>query len=112
MLDSRNWSVFGQAEFDLSEQLTLIAGARWSQDDKDIDWILQFTDNFNPVPLTIETDDAFAATSPGANEVDYGDWAGRLALNYAMSDSTILFGSINRGRGSRCISLSHKLRIL
>ena len=97
VLDSRNWSVFGQAEFDLSDRLTLIAGARWSQDDKDIDWILQFTDNFNPVPLTIETDDAFAAISPGVNEVDYGDWAGRLALNYAMSDSTILFGSVNRG---------------
>jgi iron complex outermembrane receptor protein len=95
--DSRNWSVFGQAEFDLSDQLTLIAGARWSQDDKDIDWILQFTDVYNPIPLTIHTEDDFAAANPGADKVDYGDWAGRLALNYELSDSTILFGSINRG---------------
>jgi len=97
VLDSRNWSVFGQAEFDLSDRATLIVGARWSQDDKDIDWLLQFTDNFNLMPLTIETDEGFAAASPGANEIDYGDWAGRLALNYSLSDSTILFGSINRG---------------
>jgi iron complex outermembrane receptor protein len=97
VLDSSNWSMFGQAEFDLSDRLTFIAGARWSQDDKDIDWALQFTDNFNPVPLTIQTDDAFAATNPGANVVDYGDWAGRLALNYDLTDATMIFGSINRG---------------
>lgn len=97
LIDSRNWSVFGQAEFDLSDRLTLTAGARWSQDDKDIDWILQFTDNFNPVPLTIETEEGFAAVNPGVDDIDYGDWAGRLALNYHVSDSTIVFGSINRG---------------
>ncbi len=97
LIDSRNWSVFGQADFSLSDNLTLTAGARWSQDDKDIDWILRFTDNFNPMPLTIETEEGFAAVNPGVDEVDYGDWAGRLALNYAMSDSTIIFGSINRG---------------
>lgn len=97
LLDSRNWSVFGQADFDLSEQLTLTAGLRWSQDDKDVDQTIIFTDNFNPTPVVIDTDASRAALNPGVNEIDYGDWAGRLALNYAMSDETILFGSINRG---------------
>lgn len=97
VIDSRNWSVFGQADIDLSDDLTLTVGARWSQDDKDIDWILRFTDNFNPVPLTIETEEGFAAVNPGVDKVDYGDWAGRLALNYRVSDATIVFGSINRG---------------
>ena len=97
LLDSRNWSMFGQADFDLSGQLTLTAGLRWSQDDKDIDQTIIFTDNFNPTPVVIDTDASRAALNPGVNEIDYGDWAGRLALNYAMSDETILFGSINRG---------------
>ena len=33
-LDSENWSVFGQVEVDLSEQVTLIGGVRYSMDDK------------------------------------------------------------------------------
>jgi len=97
VLDSSNWSIFGQADFDLSDRLTLTAGFRWSQDNKDIDWQLQFLDNFNPVPVIITTDEDLAAVNPGVNSIDYGDWAGRLALNYNVSDSTIVFGSINRG---------------
>ena len=97
LLESRNWSIFGQADFDLSDKLTLTAGLRWSQDDKEMDWRLLFTDNFNTTPVVIQTDDALAALNPGVNEIDYGDWAGRLALNYRASDSTIVFGSINRG---------------
>ena len=41
---SENWSIFGQAEFDLTEQLTFIAGLRWSEDDKSIDYASTFTD--------------------------------------------------------------------
>ncbi|MGI9228610.1 MAG: TonB-dependent receptor [Gammaproteobacteria bacterium] len=38
-LESTNWSVFGQMEYDLTDQLTLIGGLRWSEDDKDLDVI-------------------------------------------------------------------------
>lgn len=96
-IDSSNWSIFGQADYDLSDKLTLTAGLRWSQDIKDIDWTLRFSDNFNPSPLLIESSDGFSAVNPSADEVDYGDWAGRLALNYALADDTIIFASINRG---------------
>lgn len=96
-LDSTNWSVFGQADYDLSDQLTLTIGARWSQDDKEINQEVYYTDNFNPNPLLVESSAMRAALAPGVNEIDYGDWAGRLALNYQMSDTTIIFGSVNRG---------------
>ena len=39
-LDSRNWSVFAQGEFDLTDTVTLIAGGRWSQDDKEFDFVI------------------------------------------------------------------------
>jgi len=97
LLQSRNWSIFGQADFDLSDDLTLTAGLRWSQDDKDIDLSIFYQDNFNPVPVLVDGSAARAALSPGVDTIDYGDWAGRLALNYQASDSTIIFGSINRG---------------
>ena len=96
-LDSRNWSIFGQADFDLSDDLTLTVGARWSQDDKDMDQSVFYFDNFNPSPLLVESSAMRAALNPGVDEIDYGDWAGRLAINYQMNESTIIFGSINRG---------------
>ncbi len=97
VLDSRNWSVFGQVDYSLTDQLTLTAGFRWSQDDKEIDQTVTFTDNFNPTPIVVDSSAAKALLNPGVDEIDYGDWAGRVALNYAASDSTIIFGSINRG---------------
>ena len=97
LLGSRNWSVFGQADFDLTDRLVLTVGLRWSQDDKDINQNIFYTDNFNPDPLLVESSAARAQLNPGVNEIDYGDWAGRLALNYRLSDSTIIFGSIDRG---------------
>jgi iron complex outermembrane receptor protein len=97
LLNSNNWSVFGQADFDLTDRLTLTTGLRWSQDDKDIDLSIFYLDNFNPAPLLVEGSAFHAAATPGVDEIDYGDWAGRVALNYQLSDSTIVFGSINRG---------------
>ena len=97
LLNSTNWSVFGQADFDLTDRLVLTVGARWSQDDKDINQEIYFEDNFNTTPLLVESSAARAALNPGVDEIDYGDWAGRIALNYSMSDSTILWGSIDRG---------------
>lgn len=41
--ESKNWSIFSQAEFDFTEQLTLTAGLRWSQNDKNIDYASTFT---------------------------------------------------------------------
>ena len=97
LLESRNWSVFGQADFDLTDRLTMTTGLRWSQDDKKINLGITYADNFNPVPILVDGSAARAALNPGVDEVDYGDWAGRVALNYQLSDSTIIFGSVNRG---------------
>ena len=83
LLDSRNWSVFGQADFDLSEQLTLTAGLRWSQDDKDVDQTIIFTDNFNPTPVVIDTDASRAALNPGVNEIDYTLWTSAISAQRA-----------------------------
>ena len=95
-LDSQNWSIFGQVEYDLSDQWTLIAGYRWSQDDKDIDF--QTTDDSrNPdgsddgTPPVLNPLDISAVDS-----IDYGDYAARLQLNYSTEDDLYFF-SINRG---------------
>ncbi|MCY4282171.1 MAG: TonB-dependent receptor [Gammaproteobacteria bacterium] len=108
--NSENWSIFGQGEYDLTEQLTFIVGLRWSEDDKDFDYTSTFTD----------VDDAgytaFAAAQQGAGNVylteevarggpfntaqstiAYNDWAARFQLDFRPNDDTLLFASVNRG---------------
>ncbi len=105
-LSSENWSVFGQFEFDLSETLTLIAGLRWSVDEKNIGFV-NTARNFSPgamIPdgaVLFDIDAAIAASINPAhsdvNEIDYDDWAGRLQLNWQLNDEVMLYGAVNRG---------------
>lgn len=113
-LDSTNWSVFGQVEYDLSEQLTLIGGYRWSQDDKEITF-QNVSDDLNPdgsddgVPGTlvyqIQDGVEFDARSgspvitarPGEDTIDYGDYAARVQLDYRPNQESLYFVAYNRG---------------
>ena len=36
--DTESWSVFGQFEFDVSEQLTVIGGLRYTEEEKEMDY--------------------------------------------------------------------------
>jgi len=89
--------VFGQTEFDLTDTLTLIAGARWTEDDKSYD--------FQQAWLGAEGLYVFfEGAGPGdvpyfdyQDSLDEGDWSGRIQLNYQPSDDLLWYGSINRG---------------
>ena len=98
-LDSRNWSVFGQGEWDISDNLTFIAGLRWSQDDKDLRFATTFqspSDGITGIDL-FDLNAAAAAANSDRDTVDYGDWAGRIQLDWRTSDDTLVFASFNRG---------------
>jgi len=94
-LHSKNWSVFGQAEFDLADSLTLIGGLRYSKDTKTVDYRSDVVEGSDSV--LIATDETFAAALPGANRISDGDVAARVTLNYEPADNTLLFASWNRG---------------
>ena len=103
-IDSENWSIFAQGEYDFTDQLTGIAGLRWSQDDKhlemrrvlqDIPEGLEPTEVFNVDDFACEPPPAECI--PGLDDIDYGDYAARLQLNYVPSDATLLYVSANRG---------------
>ena len=98
-LDSRNWSVFGQGEFDFNEDFTLIAGLRYSQDDKEFDFVTDFQSPGDGilVPGLVDIGAEAAATGSDQDEVDYGDFAARLQLDWRFSDSGLAYASFNRG---------------
>jgi iron complex outermembrane receptor protein len=91
VVDSKHWSLLGPMEYDLADDLTLITGLRWSQDDKDIDFVSSYSD--------VNTDFRVISTVRGLpqNTIDYGDYAARIQLDWRASDDTLLFASYNRG---------------
>lgn len=97
VLDSTNWSLFGQAEYDLAPRWTIIAGLRWSQDNKSIDMTRIYQDIPNGVPPTEVFNIATSTGIPGINKIDYGDVAARVQLNWKPDDDTLLYVSFNRG---------------
>lgn len=104
-MDSENWSVFGEVELDISENLTFIAGLRWSQDDKDINFIntarnfsvaADLPDGSVLFDLASEITNSTNPAHANVDKIDYGDWAGRLQVNYQVED-TLIYASLNRG---------------
>ncbi|MEE4161155.1 MAG: TonB-dependent receptor [Woeseiaceae bacterium] len=100
-MSSRNWSLFAQGEYDFGSAFTVIAGLRWSQDDKSAAFqTLSFNMEDQGIPsgtVLFDLADEAVGEFAGVPEIDYGDFAARLQLNYVASDNTLWFLSWNRG---------------
>ncbi|WP_048693959.1 TonB-dependent receptor [Catenovulum maritimum] len=94
-LESKNWSLFGQYEVQVKDNLTLIAGARWSHDDKSLEYTRGFKDDTAKIDYIEQTNinDAPAA----AADIDAGDYGLRLQLNWQYDENIMYFTSYNRG---------------
>lgn len=91
------WAVFGQLEKDITDSLTLTAGLRYTEDDKEIDAV--FSD------LTV----AFGLTSPtyfnkdlypSLAQKNFQNYSGRLQLDWRPNDEWLYYASYNRGHKS------------
>jgi iron complex outermembrane receptor protein len=99
-ISSKNWSLFAQGDLELTDQLSLTLGGRYSKDNKSIDYTNVLSDPTfaaQPDPKILFTDQDLAAVVPGVNREKYGDWAARVSLNYQVNPDTLLFASWNRG---------------
>ena len=98
VVDSRNWSLFGQVEYDFASAWTAVLGFRWSQDNKDLDLRRVFQDVPEGIPPTevfnVEVDNGGIAD---LDKIDYGDWAARAQVNWKPTDDALLYLSYNRG---------------
>jgi iron complex outermembrane receptor protein len=96
---TESFSVFGQAEYALTDKLTLIGGLRWIDETRDfrsqrqeIQWPDGARSGLNPDANVVEVVTAF---DPAPR--DFSLWAGRLQANYLATDSMLLYASFNRG---------------
>ncbi|MCK5424752.1 MAG: TonB-dependent receptor [Emcibacter sp.] len=104
-LKTNSYSAFGQIEYDVSDEVTLIAGLRVIREDKDYEFSqsLYFTQN----SFEIHQGDPFQIgplfDGPGGSPSSFvaasGDtlWAGNLQLDYRPDDDLLVFAAIKRG---------------
>jgi iron complex outermembrane receptor protein len=85
---NKTWAVFGQGTYELSDALTLTAGVRYTDDEKDFQ-VLQFPQLW--LDLGIPT---FIADPVNASD---GQASGEIALNWALSDDTSLYARYANG---------------
>ena len=103
-LKTKNYSLFGQYEWDFAENFTLITGLRLMREEKDYSMLQGLF--FNQSNYTANVGEPFfniTAVTPGIDAPYYTDdrgdnlWAGKLQLNYTPNDNLLTYISLNRG---------------
>jgi iron complex outermembrane receptor protein len=82
------WAIFGQGSYDVSDRLTLTAGVRYTDDEKDYNvvqfgqlWLDLGIPTFNGFPINVQDDEV--------------SW--EVSANFATTDSSSLYGRISSG---------------
>ena len=101
-LNYKAYSGFGQAEYDITDKLTAIVGARYTYDDQHFDWGFNCTQTLAGACSTI------FGTAPGtAGIFNYapvtnlsrtnGLWSGKAQLNYKLDPDVLLYAQLSKG---------------
>jgi len=115
--ETESYAVFGQVEFDLTDDLTFIAGMRWSREEKTTEYNSSIVSFVAPTDLSITDPDPLglggtyfsygkdgassggvaldAGSDPG--EIDKDLITAKLELDWHLNESTLLYASYNRG---------------
>ncbi len=84
-VDNETISLFGDAEFDVTQNTRLLVGLRYSRDDKNA-WI----------PLLLQPGDLPLIQNPRATET-FSDWLTRASITHDVNDNWIVYGSYADG---------------
>ncbi|NIB40544.1 TonB-dependent receptor [Pseudomaricurvus alkylphenolicus] len=116
-IETQSHAVFGQAEWDLNDHLRLTAGLRYTKDTADFEGCSTDTDGdgnimaawnlvFQPLlaePIepgecvTFKTDFSGPVDGPINNTLNENNLSGRLALDWQISENTMVYASFSRG---------------
>lgn len=95
--NTQSWSIFGQVERSLSDQLTGTLGARWIRDEKDHQYLVNVVDF---IPGTVQRNgnpNILAQLASYSGERKDDEFSVRAALNYQVHEDLLLYASWNRG---------------
>ncbi|MCG3171549.1 MAG: hypothetical protein CALGDGBN_03171 [Pseudomonadales bacterium] len=95
-METDSYSLFGQVEYDLSDQWTLIAGLRGMREDKDY----HMTNGFYLSTSSREIHQGGYLGGPIANYRDDSSdnlWTGKVQLDWKPTDDLLVYAGVNRG---------------
>jgi iron complex outermembrane receptor protein len=95
-LETNSYSFFGQLEYDLTDQVSLIAGLRAIQEDKDFTGEETFFASTDPLRLEYDTP-LFSPQPRRDHQQNKGLWSGKLQLDWHANDDLLLYAGVNRG---------------
>ena len=93
-------SLFGQVDFRLTDELTLITGLRWIEDERDFSYVINAVEFLDPEARGFNAPGNLANVVPLAPYVgdrSDTDWSSRLQLDWSVSDDLLVYGGWNRG---------------
>lgn len=103
-LQTESYSIFGQYEYDLSEQLTLIFGLRLMEEKKDVEVNIGILPSYAIDKVNIVDPTAFGTVNGWyVGPITFEDsdsknlWAGKIQLDWKPTDDTLIYAGINRG---------------
>lgn len=102
-LETDSYSLFGQYEYELSDTLTVIGGARVVIEEKDFNGAWGIAPSAGNDQVTFDSSlllpNASGAGDPFFYTDDYSEtfWTGKLQLDYTPNDDLLLYAGINRG---------------
>jgi iron complex outermembrane receptor protein len=97
---TRSISEFAQGEFDIVKDVTVVLGIRWNQENKTFDYKYSPLEGYaptGPVDPTVPPLVINQATAGSASKLSEGDWSGRGALEWHMTDDVMSYVSWNKG---------------
>lgn len=105
-VETTSWSAFGQLERDLTTDLVLTAGLRWTYDEKDYAYNAVPFLRAGGVPIPGQAPlgvppgsliEEVLSNGPIADEHDEDGVSARLQLDYSVTDDWLLYASFNKG---------------
>ncbi len=110
-LETTTYAFFGQMEYDINDQFTVIGGLRWTEDEKDMTVTPQC--GFAPglADISVGNCEFLASLGPfalgGFGDIvqglglnarrTEGDWSGHIELDYRPNDDWLVYGKVTRG---------------
>lgn len=96
-IDETAWALFAHTTYQLSDQLTLIAGIRYSYEDKEIEVVSANIPGGNPVFSFANLSGYRTPPGFGPQDDTWSNVSGKLGLEYRSSDDVLLYAHWSRG---------------
>lgn len=98
ILETQSWALFGQWEWDFAERLTLILGARYTDEERDFDYVRNISYYNSPTTTT---------PTLVQDSISEDNFSGRIGLDWRPQDDTLIYTSLATGFRSGGFSASY-----